>query len=53
MTELVERWQQRLASRVSMGAAERAEWQTRLLDWCDRHAVTPSCWSRRGWTTRS
>lgn len=53
MTDLVERWQQRLASRVGMGAAERAEWQTRLLDWCDRHAVTPELWSRRGWTTRS
>jgi len=25
MTDLVERWQQRLASRVGMGAAERAE----------------------------
>lgn len=41
MNDVVEHWQQRLAARVGMGAAERASLRERLLDWCDRHAVTP------------
>lgn len=38
----VERWQERLAERVGMGAAERARLRAGLLEFCARYDVTPS-----------